>query len=249
MLKPISQYIILIMLVSISLSGCSFGSRMMNVTNEDKFENPYVSFNAPAKNWDIYNRKWRIGTGGNRYYKSIFNDALTNGSLVIEVISKPTKSVVYFDKYFDYDEMEQRIRSDPKEIEINRIQGIDYDEAEVTYYRGMKCTNSVFSRSYGGDAYSASSKNYLLACGYYHETEGKRLFKISYRYYGASGVSKLQKQSGMKASDVPSLNEAERVLKKDLKEVLDSVVIKNVDWARMKKEGLIYDKPYKTIKW
>lgn len=239
--------ILLCVLSSALLNGC--GTRTLKLTEKDHFDSPYLSFNAPAENWYAFDKIWSTNKDKTRYNIPIFNRASTNGSLVIEVISRPTKKALYFDKVFDYELMYTKRKSDPKEIEINRDQGIGYDEAEVTYYRGMKCTNSVFSRSYGGDAYSASSKNYLLTCGYYHKTEGKRIIKFSYRYYGASGVSKLQEQSGMKESDVPSLNEAERVLKEDLKEVLDSVVIKDVDWARMEKEGLIYDKPYKTIKW
>jgi len=248
-IRPKFSKVIFLCCLSIYLSACSFGSRMVHVTNKDKFENPYISFNAPTKNWRIYNRKWRIGTNNNRFYKTIFNDSLSNGSLEIEVTSKPTNSIVYFNKDFDYHEMWERMNKDPREIERNREQNITYDEAEVTYYRGMKCTNSVFSRGYGGDMYSASSKNYLLSCGYYHKTEGKRLIVVSYRYYGASGVSRLQEEAGKKATDIPPLSEAERVLKKDLKEVLDSIVLKDVDWDRMDREGLLYDKPYKTIRW
>lgn len=248
-IRPKFNKVIFLCCLCICLSACSFGSRMIEVSNQDKFDNPYMSFNAPKKNWKVHIRDWRIGTGGNRFYKSIYNRSLKNGTLVIEMTSKPTNSIVYFNQDFDYHEMWERKRSDPKRIEIHREQNITYDEAEVTYYRGMKCTNSVFSRGYGGDMYSASSKNYLLSCGYYHKTEGKRLIVVSYRYYGASGVSRLQEEAGMKASDIPPLSEAERVLKNDLKEVLDSIVLKDVDWDRMNREGLLYDKPYKTIRW
>ncbi|UZE96643.1 hypothetical protein [Alkalimarinus alittae] len=53
MMNSMIKDIFLTMLVCTFLTGCSFGSRMINVSDNDKFENPYVGFNAPASNWRV----------------------------------------------------------------------------------------------------------------------------------------------------------------------------------------------------
>lgn len=230
------------------LGSCGVKTRVLS--SEDIFTNQYFSFNSPKKNWYMLgDDKWHIGWEGKGVWITIDNGTSSNGSLEIEVKSFPTKSEFYFDSHSNFEKDTEEKKKDPKRFERNREQGIGLDEFEVQYYLGMKCTGSVFSRNYGGDLYSSSSKNYSLTCGYYHQVEGKRFFVVNYRYYGATGESRLQKDTDIKSSDLPQMSEAEAVLKKDVEEVLNSVVLKDVDWERMKKEGLIHDKPFKTIKW
>jgi hypothetical protein len=128
---------------------------------------------------------------------------------------------------------------------------LNYYEFETQYFQSMKCIGKVFSRDYRGVDLSSGSKNYFLKCGYYHKKKGKAELYISYRYYQApaSASDLIQPKSQTGLTQRPPVNDAEQVLKHDFEKLLNKLVIKDVDWERMEKEGLLHDKPYKTISW
>lgn len=237
---------ILITLLALNCMGC--GTKQIMLTDET-FENPYMSFKTPVMGWYNYDPKWRKAWDNDGYHISILHNIPANGSLEVRVMAIPTKDDDYFNSDLNFENMYVRLKNSPKNIKINRQQGIGLDEFQTQYFQGIRCIGSVYSRSYGGSLYSASSKNYGLSCGYYHRTAGKRMLRLDYRYYGAVGDSQLEKDGHIAQDNLPTLNEAEAVLKRDVNELLNSVQLKDVDWERMEKEGLIHNKPFRTITW
>lgn len=237
---------ILITLLALNCMGC--GSKQIMLADET-FENPYMSFKTPVMGWYNYDKKWRKAWDNNGYHISILHKIPANGSLEVRVMAIPTEDDDYFNSDLDFENLYVKLKNSPRSVKMIRQQGISLYEYQTQYFQGIRCVGSVSSRSYGGSLYSASSKNYGLNCGYYHKTAGKRMLRLDYRYYGAVGDSRLQEDSHIALGDLPTLNEAEAVLKSDLVEVLNSIQLKDVDWERMEKEGLIYNKPFNTIKW
>ena len=236
-----------IVLIILSLQACG-GPRVkvIPLSYQDIFESEYISFHAPKTGWETLSAiEWTSINGGKTLEASLLQYLLPSGTLMIAVRSAPhiyREHSVYFNKNadIDFEVKQEAIRNLPDNIASDKEQGVNYRRSQTTYVQGLKCNNTVYSRSYGGSLYDASSKDYRLSCGYYHKTEGRRGLDIVYRYYGASNSD---------GTATPVLNDAERELKQGLKEVLENLVLKDADWARMRKEGLLHDKPYQTIKW
>jgi hypothetical protein len=244
-----SRLIVFSLFFLLAITACSSAKRV-GVTAEDHFSSPYIAFHAPDANWYVYDSEWHINESKTSYSKKIFNNQASNGSSSIEVSSFTKVASYFFEADHDYVKHFEAYQNSAEQIELRREQGIDFYKAEVLYFQGMRCTNSAFSRSYGGSAYSASSKNYTLACGYYHKSEGRRMLLISYRYYGASDASTHLVKSGdaLQPSSKP-ISDAEIRLKSDLLQVLATIELKDVDWQRMQDEGLIHDKPFVNTRW
>jgi hypothetical protein len=177
---------------------------------------------------------------------TISNSSINNASLTIGVNAWPFDWMpidILFDKDGDYEARFESGINHPATLATNKEQNITYDKRETQYFQGMKCLGGVYSR---GDKHY--SKNYGLTCAYYHLTEGKRIFRLDYSFYGGGNGWVLDKDTGKKIKSIPQAS-AEEILKKGVDELLTTVKLKDVDWKRMKKEGLLHDKPFKTISW
>jgi hypothetical protein len=247
--------VISLFICTLFLVACS-GVGRLYVNSEDKFVNPYVSFNAPASGWySLYSKRsggkknakgWGLEKEGKAQSTNIYNQMIKNNSLRIEVNTWPFYYMpidILFDKDGDHESRNKYLSNTPQTLKQNKEQNITYDKDETQYFQGMKCMGNVFSR---GDSHY--SKNYSLTCAYYHLSQGKRLLRINYTYFGDGNGMILDKDTGKKIKSIPQAS-AEEILKKGVDELLTTVKLKNVDWERMKKEGLLHDKPFKTISW
>lgn len=232
----------LFLILFVSLFACSLGSRTVDVSNRDLIDNPYIAFNPPIKNWYyLKGRKWL--TSANKKKQRIYLDNHIHTSMGMVLRTDPYRGEkLYFDKNVDYEAgWEKHIRS-ARSIKINERQDITYYKYWVPYIQGLKCSSKVFLRGVGGSYSPSGYKQYNIDCGYYDKTvtdnEGRRIISIQYSATFSNKESDEQKQAKQK------------VLKDAVKQVVNSLKIKNMDVERMEAEGLMhYDKLFESTKW
>jgi len=249
------RYILILILSLGILSGC--GSPYRHIRTNDIIESKYITHGAPKDlSWEIiqtYNRdtwKAKQGTPG------FTNWSTPNATLDIHIVSLDYFLIpTLFDKNGDYEARRKYLKNTPETLAQNKEQNITYDKGETQYVLGMKCLGTVFSRGYGGSLYDATSKNYSITCGYYDTTEpknnGQRALRIEYSYqYANPQNTRLQKDKDLKAAQIPTSKDIEDYLKAQVKQIINTIRIKNFDRQRMEKEGLMhYDKKFKSTKW
>lgn len=236
---------LLILAAILFFTGCSYSSPYRPTKPNEVIKNEIISFLSPGDGWEI-DKEY-----GTLQYKNwdpaIYKDH-DGFSYEIVFIAQPYRDgeiyQILFDKnaqYWDSNKIPEIYDKRDKE------QGISYKKGWAAYIKGMKCLGNVFSRSFGGNAYSATSKNYNILCGYYDKQEGKRILEISYRYYGGTGDTKLQ---GSQDEKNITPKEAEEELKEALKEILQTLHIKRFDKERMIQEGLYHpERKFESTKW
>lgn len=243
---------LIFILTVILFSGCSHTSPYRQVKPNELIQNKYVSVIAPSVRWEITKRYEKISNasaGLPRIYKDV-----QGSEYEINIQTYPYNWMpidILFDKEGEYFDSDKKIE---KYSENDKEQGIKYKKGWVTYITGLKCTGGVFSRSYGGTLYSATTKNYSITCGYYDKTEtkddGKRILSVDYKYNYAFNKSRLQKDTKLKREELLTEQQAEDGLKQAVKELVKTIKIKNLDRERMEKEGLMhYDKVFESTKW
>ena len=226
-------------------TGCSYSSPYRPTKPNELIQDNYISVRAIDNNWEIdSDYKGSVMPYG---FPGLY---LHKNNFTFDIVfrTQPYRDgeiyQLLFDKnaqYWDSDKIPEIYDKRDKE------QGISYKKGWVAYIQGMKCLGNVFSRSFGGNAYSATSKNYNILCGYYDKQEGKRILEISYRYYGGIGDTKLQ---GSQDEKNITPKEAEEELKEALKEILQTLHIKCFDKEKMIQEGLYHpERKFKSTKW
>ncbi len=236
--------LLLLLGITLFINGCLSNSPRIKVSHANTLENNYISLHPPYGNWESY-KEDDVFT----YEKGIpLMMSSNNASFDIVFRTQPYRDgeiyQLLFDKnaqYWDSDKIPEIYDKRDKE------QGISYKKGWAAYIQGMKCLGNVFSRSFGGNAYSATSKNYNILCGYYDKQEGKRILEISYKYYGGIGDTKLQ---GSQDEKNITPKEAEEELKEALKEILQTLHIKRFDKEKMIQEGLYHpERKFESTKW
>lgn len=238
-----TRWIALVIGASAIICGCSTVWRVP-LTDADVIENGYVSFHAPRAGWYVLDgRDSYLPYGTVQRGKKWATDR-RNGSETIHMsgIEPGASYQVDVDTYpFEPIGAEYLFTAWPDArhvLELNgndRETGITYKRAWTAYVKGMRCSGFVFSR--GGSAYQASAKDYDLTCGYYDKERGKRFLIFMYRYFYAVDGSQLEHDSGGNDRQMTP-QEAEQGLKQAVKQMLDSLEIKNLDQERMAREGL-----------
>jgi len=225
--------------------GCSYSSPYRLTKPNEVIKNETISFLSPGDGWKI-DKEY-----GTLQYKNwdpaIYKDH-DGFSYEIIFIAQPYRDGVVNRQLFENDSSidDSDVHEDPIS-ERSRAMGVTYEKGWIPYIKGMRCAGGVFSRSFGGNAYSATSKNYSIGCGYYDKKYGKRILDISYRYYGGTGDTKLQ---GLQDEKNITPKQAEQQLKEALKEILKTLYIKRFDKEKMIQEGLYHpERKFESTKW
>lgn len=228
------------------MAGCGPHVKTSYISPHDVIENEYVSFSPPDGGWYYTGQLWVIQENGKAQFARIDNDSVNGATYQMDVETWPFKWLQRHD-FFDKDSKYKTILND-EEMELNdndREQGIGYVRQWIAYVHGMKCSEGVFSRSRGGVYKDIGSKNYGVCCGYYDKREGKRILCISYIYNYAGGSIRHQKDADVPQDKLPTVRDVELRLKRDVKQLIGSLRIKNMDVERMEREGLLHhDKEY-----
>ena len=217
------------------ISACG-SSPFRHLVEDEVIESRYVTYIAPDTSWEVSKSRRSDYSSANIY-------APLKGVLYhIEVVNLPFKekaNILYFDKNAEY---VQILKDEDMKLTANdHEQGIGYARNWTSYVKGMKCIEGVFSRNGGGMMASITSKNYGVSCGYYHKTEGRRWFRIGYRYNYAAGPVRHQHDKNTPQEEFLTLEQAEMNLKLAVKRIVESLQIKDVDWERMAQEGLLHE--------
>lgn len=234
-------YIGLFILITPLLTAC--GSSPYRYLKENEIiESRYVTYVAPDATWEVNKRRstdhWSSGI--NAWLKGVKYDLTVQGYPFTDE-GHPQ----YFDKDAEYIQI---LKDEDMNLgKIAKEQGIGYSRNWTAYVKGMRCSEGVYSRNGGGLMASISSKNYGIACGYYHKTEGRRWLDISYRYNYAAGPVRHQHDKNTPREEFLTLEQAEMNLKLAVKKVVESLHIKDVDWERMEREGLLHPDEEYTI--
>jgi hypothetical protein len=241
--------ILLSFFVTLFFNACSYTSPYRATKLNELIQDKHISIHAIDDSWKIdkeYNgHSWIHGL-------PVLYKTYGGFSYEIDFRTYPYRDGVVNRQLFDNN---SNIHDSDNKIlalsERSKAMGITYGRDWIPYIKGMRCAGGVFSRSFGGTAYSATSKNYSIGCGYYDKQGGKRLLEISYRYYGGTGDTELQtdKDDNTKEKHLTP-QEAETELKQALKEVLKTLKLKNFDKEKMIKEGLYHpNKAFESTKW
>ena len=228
--------IVVLFLTSLLFTSCSSPYRQVKIN--EIIENKYVLYKVPNdyKNWEIvseYDRNiWKYKSAAPALYHIRSNMELAIWEKKYDLINVPL-----FERNGEY------LDSNVKEIVLtkeDRATNITYAKQWISYVHHMRCSEGVFSRGFGGEYYSGGLKMYGITCGFYDKTkkgeDSKRELVVSYNY------------SHNTKNNIGKKTEAE--IKRTVKEVLSTLIIKNIDLERMKKENLLhYDKEYKISKW
>lgn len=220
------------MMVSL-LSLVSCGSPYRAVMPYEIIENDDLSFVAPSTQFKI--DKDYSTLKKSHAYKHLnlidFNKKGMEFKIYAKTYNKfPQELFKRNASYKDSDIREDVITKREKETNIT------YKKTWITYVKGIRCQGYVFSRGFGGSYAPFVSKDYMISCGYYDKREtknnGKKILSINYIY------------------NTDPKHNYEQELKHIVKKVISTLKIKNIDTARMKREGLLYPhKRFKSTKW
>ena len=226
--------IAVLVLLAVHQAACS-SSPYRVMTKGEPLESRYVSYQAPDSDWKISKNSdpssWSSGISSQQ----------KGASYTIQIANYPLSdadNLQYFNKDAEY--VQTSKDEDMKIGSIEKEQGIGYIRNWTSYAMGLKCAEGVFSRSQGGLMTPISNKNYSLLCGYYDRTEGMRLLSIRYRYNYAGGTVRHESDKNTPQEELLTLDQAELGLKQAVKKIVATLKIKNVDWERMQREGLVY---------
>ena len=235
-----------ILAVILFFAGCSYSSPYRPTKPNELIQDNYISVRAIDNNWEIDKDykgiSWPHGL-------PILHLNKNNFTFNIDFRTQPYRDGDYIHKQLF--EKDSNIHDSDNKIlalsEHSKAMGVTYGRDWIPYIKGMRCAGGVFSRSFGGNVYSATSKNYSIGCGYYDKKFGKRILNISYRYYGGTGDTKLQ---GSQDEKNITPKEAEEELKEALKEILQTLHIKRFDKEKMIQEGLYHpERKFESTKW
>lgn len=117
---------------------------------------------------------------------------------------------------------------------------VNYSKQYINFVGKLKCTEDVQSSNI---ADGVGSKKYSLSCPYYDKQGDKKFIHVMANMYLTFDRTKFV------GSDSPSLVkhkllDIEKQFKMDMREVLDSLEIYNIDIERMQKDELLYNKKY-----
>jgi len=239
--------IIIIVLLGF-ICACSSRVKRVGLTGEDAFNNPYISFNAPQQAWYVLdNKEWILPYQGtksedaSKQRQSLHNKDYATFNIQIRTAPKSSPKL-YFDKNADYDDIGEKSINSERNKKINKRQGITYDNYWTSYINGLKCYGSVFLRGIGGSYAPSGYKQYNIRCGYYHKTEaeydGRRTIGIEYSATFSNNASDEQKLQKLQA------------LKEAVKQIVNTIKIKDMDIDRMQAEGLLHPgKKFESTQW
>jgi len=226
-------------------AGCSYSAPYRPTKPNELIQDNYISIRAIDNNWEIdSDYKGSVMPYG---FPGLY---LHKNNFTFDIVfrTQPYRDGVVNRQLFDKDSSidDSDVHEDPIS-ERSRAMGVTYEKGWIPYIKGMRCAGGVFSRSFGGSIYSATSKNYNIGCGYYDKKYGKRILDISYRYYGGTGDTKLQ---GSQDEKNITPKQAEEELKEALKEILKTLHIKRFDKERMIQKGLYHpERKFESTKW
>lgn len=143
-------------------------------------------------------------------------------------------------------QMEERIRNFKMtdwEKKNNAERGVRYVKQYVDFIGELKCGTRVESSTI---ALGVGTKSYQTNCTYFDNQGGAKNIHLAYRYtYSHSGT----KADGDTQSSSVAPEAMQYQFKQDIKAIFDSLVIHDMDRAKMRKEGLLHDKKYEIQEW
>jgi len=227
------------LLVLLLLGGCGSHVKVTNLKPHGVIEKDYLAFSANPE-WYFTGEPWVLQADGKAQFARIHSDP--NGATYTINIEAWPFNWLPWKELFDKNAVYETVLKDEDMVfsDSAKEQGMTYKRLWTSYVQGLKCTEGVFSRSPVGMMRGMSSKNYSLTCGYYDKSEGKRLLHLSYRYSYAGGSLRHQKDANTPQNKLITLKQAELGLKNAVKQLIETIKIKNFDRERMKREGLIH---------
>ncbi len=128
--------------------------------------------------------------------------------------------------------------------------GITYKKAYVDYIDGVKCR--TFVKAYLGQIYphkingeKTYTQQYDTYCSFYQAANSNKItnmIRIQYEY-SFNRNSKAFTDSNKTAQE--TLNDIENIFRQDMQAIFSTIKL-GIDREKMKKEGLLFDKPYKV---
>lgn len=245
------RYLVII-LISVFLSGCLHNSPYRDVKVNEVMENKDLKYIAPMS-WKIHKKYYVNDYKDKRTIPGLDKD-IHGSNLTFHIFTDnyyESNGRNFFDKNLEYFDSDKKIRKlSKKEIESDKRYSVSYQKEWITYVSSLKCEGSVAIRGGG-----IGVKWYYISCAYYDTTEteddGKRTLEIQYRYnYMSDYYNSLLQDKGVPREEWFTREEAEAILKDAVKQAVQTLTIKNIDIPRMEKEGLMhYDKEFKSTKW
>ena len=233
--------------VIIFITGCSFRTSPKNgkeieITNEQRIYTQSGSLSATAPNnfpKVPFNGYTRFDHDLINFDRHIPNMMSEDVKITVRVPPENQNINFLLDKKRS-DDLERTRALPPTKWERKNLaeRGVTYNKHYVDYIGGLKCTTNAESSNI---AMGVGHIKYYTVCGYYDVNGAKKRIDIFYNYtYPHSGI---KYDSDTKSSSVtPQV--MQKQFKQDMKAILDSLMIHDMDREKMNKEGLLYDKKY-----
>lgn len=140
-------------------------------------------------------------------------------------------------------DLEQIVKKAPMsdwEVKNNAERGVSYVKKYVDNIAGLKCMTRVES---GNIAFGIGRKSYQTNCNYFDPNGNPKLVHFDYHYVYTHKGTKYE--SDTQSSSI-SPEAMQTQFKQDMKAIFDSLVIHDMDRAKMQNEGLLHNREYDT---
>ncbi len=245
--------IVMIILISFLFTGCIRKADTILLQPNAKVPFPYIYILAPSSYpkipFETY--KERIFSDYTIFlFRTIPNMMKENITLsVVRIIDgdeekysyvKDLKILLDKDKNKIFDKEFTNRYLDDGEMSNHLTMRANYSKRYINFVGKLKCMESVKSNNI---ADGVGRKNYNIGCPYYDKQGNKKYIYITASMNFTFDGTKFD------GSDNPSLAkykllDIEKQFKMDMKEILDSLEIYDIDIERMQKDELLYDKKY-----
>lgn len=242
----------MIILISFLFTGCIRKEYTMPLQSNTEVSSPNVSIlvptsypNTPFKTWKERSRENVISifrTIPNMMMEDIrlTDVTIVDGDEEKYSFVKDIKILLQKDKNKTFDKEFTNRYLDDWEMSNHLERRVNYSKKYTNFIGKLKCMESVESNNI---ADGVGRKVYNIRCPYYDKQGDKKYIYIS------ADINFTFDSTKFEGSDTPSLVrykllDIEKQFKMDMKEILDSLEIYDIDIERMQKDELLYDKKY-----
>lgn len=234
------------------LSGCSVitdnqEEKILSINQRIHSINGLVSIMAPInKNIGVY---YNIGEDEDNEF--LYLGWGTQNMMVCKLIITTEANPIHtFEsaKYLNAKNLktfEEEIKT--KESFYNESFGITYKKAFLDYIDGVKCRTfiekdleQVYSHTINGE--KTYTQYYETYCSFYQAANRKNMIRIRYEY-SFNKNSKAFTNTNKTKQEV--LNNIENIFRQDIQAIFSTIKL-GMDREKMRKNGLLFDKPYKV---
>ena len=239
------MYLLFLVISIFLIRGCSSKIKRLELEPYAKLSVPSISINVPSSlskdRWITYGDTLYDSGNAIQLFRHLPNMMSEDVGIEVSNLSKDrvnNYNMLDKEKNTNLEQIVKNTLISDWETKNNAERGVKYRKRYVDFMGGLKCITRVES---GNIALGVGRKSYQTNCNYFDTTGNPKLIHFDYNYmYTHSGT---KYDSDTKSSTVTP-EAMQQQFKQDMKAIFDSLVIHDIDKAKMSKEGLLHDRKY-----